>query len=125
MKKKILLVDDEEKFCQMVKLNLEAAGKYEVRTETEGLNGMAAAEDFSPDLILLDIMMPNKDGLDLLAELKKNPTTASIPVVMLTAVDTSQSKIRAAGLQDDDYIVKPVTTQVLSKKIEAVLKRHK
>ena len=123
-KKKILIIDDEEDLTFFVKANLELAGNYEVITATSGKEGVAIAATSDIDIILLDIMMPKMDGFDVLDKIKKTKGTLSIPVVMLTAKSDIDSKIKAAGLYGNDYIVKPVQIEILKAKIEETLKRR-
>jgi len=121
MEKKILIIDDEEDFCYFVKKNLEAISNFEVITATKGKKGIQIARKKKPDLILLDIMMPGIDGLEVLKRLKKNENTQNIPVIMLTAKDEDESKVKALGSFCDDYLVKPVENVVLKGKIHSVL----
>ena len=121
MENKILIIDDEEDFCYFVKKNLEAISNYEIITATRGKKGIQIARKKKPDLILLDIMMPGIDGLEVLKRLKKNENTQNIPVIMLTAKDEDESKIKALGSFCDDYIIKPVENVVLKGKIHKVL----
>ncbi|MQY60562.1 response regulator [bacterium] len=121
MEKKILIIDDEEDFCYFVKKNLEAISNFEIITATKGKKGLQIARKRKPDLILLDIMMPGIDGLEVLKRLKKSENTQNIPVIMLTAKDEDESKIKALGSFCDDYIVKPVENVVLKGKIHKVL----
>lgn len=121
MEKKILIIDDEEDFCYFVKKNLEAISNFEIITATRGKKGIQLARKKKPDLILLDIMMPGIDGLEVLKRLKKSEKTQNIPVIMLTAKDEDESKVRALGSFCDDYIVKPVENVVLKGKIHKVL----
>ena len=121
MEKKILIIDDEEDFCYFVKKNLEAISDYEIIIATKGKKGMQIARKEKPDLILLDIMMPGIDGFEVLKRLKGNEKTQNIPVIMLTAKDEDESKIKAIGSYCEDYIVKPVENIVLKAKIHKVL----
>src|SRR5687768_9940814 len=84
VKKKILVVDDEASITRLLKLNLEK-GAYVVRTENEGTKALAAAKDFKPDLILLDVMMPDIDGGDVAAIIQADPLLCAVPIVFLTA----------------------------------------
>ena len=86
MKKRILIVDDEPEFTNLLKLGLEAHGYYEVMEENEADNVRAAARTFDPDLILLDIMMPEQDGSEVAAALKADPVTRAVPIIFLTAL---------------------------------------
>jgi len=121
MDKKILIIDDEEDFCYFAKKNLEAISNYEIITANKGKKGIQIARKEKPDLILLDIMMPGIDGFEVLKRLKANEKTLNIPVIMLTAKDEDESKIKAAGLYCEDYLVKPVEKLVLRAKIQKVL----
>lgn len=121
MTEKILIVDDEEDFCYFVKKNLEAISNYEIITATKGKKGIKIARKEKPDLILLDIMMPGIDGFEVLKRLKGNEKTQNIPIIMLTAKDEDESKIKAIGSYCEDYIVKPVENIVLKAKIHKVL----
>src|SRR5918996_1630889 len=84
-KKRILVVDDEAGITRLLKLNLERTGKYEVREENFGARALEAAQAFRPDLVLLDVMMPDMDGGDVAASLKADPALRKTPVVFLTA----------------------------------------
>lgn len=121
--KKILVIDDEKDFGFFVEQNLELTGLYNVILATSPRDGIKAAIRQKPDLILLDVIMPEMSGFDVLAELKENRATQSIPVIMLTAVDTDEAKERALSYFNEDYIVKPVAISELKEKIGAVLSR--
>lgn len=122
--KKILIIDDEKDFGFFIKQNLELVGGYSVMVTTGGKDGIAAAQRNKPDLILLDVIMPQMSGFEVLQALKDNTTTTMIPVIMLTAVDTDEAKEKALGLYNEDYIVKPVAISELKAKIDAVLARR-
>ncbi|HMJ66728.1 MAG TPA: response regulator, partial [Candidatus Binatia bacterium] len=85
VKKKILVVDDEASITRLLKLNLEKTGAYVVRTENEGTKTVEVAREFKPDLILLDVMMPDIDGGDVAAHLQADGLLRSVPIVFLTA----------------------------------------
>lgn len=122
-KKKILIVDDEKRFCELVKMNLELDGGYEVDIAVTGREGIRLAQKEKPGLILLDICMPGMDGLAVLQKLKEDERTIQIPVVMLTAKDDEETKIKALQSYNELYITKPIETSALKIKIEEVLKR--
>ena len=122
-RKKILLIDDEKNFCFFVKKNLEAIGEFVVLCANDPLEGIRSAKREQPDLILLDINMPRKDGFEVLEAIKKNEKTLSIPVIMLTAVEGDDAKIKSSGLYSEDYIVKPISYEKLREKIDTVLDR--
>ncbi|GAI25245.1 unnamed protein product [marine sediment metagenome] len=121
MDKRILIIDDEEDFCFFVKENLEAISNYEIITANKGKKGIQIARKEKPDLILLDITMPGIDGFEVLKRLKGNEKTQNIPVIMFTAKDEDEAKIKASGLYCEDYLVKPVEKLVLRAKIHKVL----
>ena len=123
-KKRILIIDDEEDFCRLVKMNLELMGNFVVDTAINGEEGVKTVKETKPDLILLDIIMPGMDGFEVLEELKKDEDTKDIPVVMLTAKEDRASQIKAVELHNEEYIIKPIETQKLKAKIENILKRR-
>ena len=98
-KKRILLIDDEPSFTNVLKLNLEDTGAYEVRAESNGKRGLAVARDFKPDLIFLDIFMPHIGGGEVAFHIKNDRNTKDTPVVFLTAaVEKGEKKSSAAIL---------------------------
>lgn len=119
-KKKVLAIDDENDILLIIKSALHGEG-YDVVTATNGYDGLALAEDAAPDLIILDIMMPEMDGFEVLKQLKENEKTAQIPIVILTGM-SSKEKIREAidkGI--DYYIVKPFDYQDLVSKVKIAI----
>lgn len=123
-KRKILIIDDEESFCKLVKMNLELDENFSVETSTEGKKGLELAKKFKPDVIILDIMMPKMSGFEVLEKIKKDPQTITIPVVMLSAKEDMDFQVKAAQLYDELYLVKPIDSPTLKAKIEEVLKRR-
>ena len=118
-KKKILIIDDEEGFTKLVKLNLEETGEYMVKVENNSSNAFKTAKEFKPDLILLDIMMPGMDGGDVASELKTDNVLKDIPVVFLTAIireDEMDSQDGSIG--GHPFIAKPVSAKDLIKHIK-------
>jgi CheY-like chemotaxis protein len=112
--KRILIVDDEEDFGKMVKLNLERTGEFEVKFEMKGGNAVAAAKTFMPDLIFLDVIMPDVDGGDVMAQLKGNTALKEIPVVFLTAIITDKEASLQEGIvAGRPFLAKPITTAKL------------
>ena len=124
MREKILIIDAEKDFAHFVKENLQLISNYTVITASRGKKGIRAAIKESPDLILLDVMMPGMDGLEVLKRLKRNEKTYHIPVIMLAAKSDDESKITASGLSVDDTIVNPVEAKVLITKIRSVLSQE-
>lgn len=119
-KKKVLVIDDENDILLIIKSALHEEG-YDVTTANNGYDGLALAEDASPDLIILDIMMPEMDGFEVLQQLKENEKTAQIPVVILTGL-SSKDKIREALNKGIDYyIVKPFEYQDLVSKVKIAI----
>lgn len=113
-KKKILIVDDEENLAEMVKLNLEDTGEFEVRVETEGLQAIAAAEEFRPDLILLDIIMPDMDGSEVANKIKNVQDLKDIPIVFLTAmVSEDEVSSKKGVIGGYPFIPKPISVERL------------
>lgn len=118
-KKKILVVDDEEDFVRMVKLNLEDTGRYEVRTEIKGSLTLAAAKEFMPDLILLDILMLDMEGSEVASQLKQDEDTKEIPIVFLTAVVRKKEVEASSGIIGGyPFVAKPVSIEELIDIIE-------
>lgn len=112
--KKILLIDDEEDFAQMIKLNLEDIGEYEVLVETKGEKAIDAARSFQPDLILLDIMLPDMSGDAIISKLKEDRTVRYIPVVFLTALVTDrETDINVGSSGTYHFLAKPVSIRDL------------
>jgi CheY-like chemotaxis protein len=120
--KKILVVDDEAGFVRLLKLNLEGTGKFEVQTETKGSQVVNAARSFEPDLILLDIIMPDMDGSEVANRLKNDPVTRNTPVLFLTALVKNKEVATASGtIGGHIFLAKPITADELIKSIEQVL----
>ena len=125
MAKKILIVDDDPDLVEAVKLQLEAAG-LETVTAYDGEEGIAKARAESPDLIVLDVMMPVKDGFTAAKEITEDDALADIPVIMLTAVtehvgDTSYSHASGKNLMADDFFKKPVDPDELVERIKELI----
>jgi DNA-binding response OmpR family regulator len=108
-KKKILVVDDEQNMTRMLKRNLEATGRYDVRTENSGAAGVTAAREFQPDLILLDVMMPGIDGGEVAAKIKEDKRLVNIPVVFLSAiVKKEETQPTGGNIGGLTFLAKPV-----------------
>jgi CheY-like chemotaxis protein len=121
-KKKILLIDDEEDFCFFVKGNLENTGEFDVLVASSGKEGIKLARGEKPDLILLDINMPEMSGDEVAQILSDRPETKEIPVVFLTALVTKGEVESMASIGKRIYIAKPVTTKELVIAIREILK---
>jgi len=113
-KKRILVIDDEVSFARMVKLNLEKSGDFEVRVENLAMNALSAARDFLPDLILLDVIMPNMDGGDVSKQIKRNRNLKDTPIIFLTAT-VSKREAGEGGLNSGGelFLAKPVSVEAL------------
>ncbi len=123
-KKKILMIDDEEDFTQLVKLNLEITGKYEVRTENRGDQGCAAALEYRPDLILLDILMPDMEGSEVAYKIKQQEELKNVPIIFLTATAREVEIDASTGsIGGQVFIAKPVSAEKLMEAIEKQLQK--
>ncbi len=116
----ILVVDDSEDILKTIKIFFSRAG-YKVITASSGKAGLKAARKEDPDLILLDIAMPQLDGLEVLKKLNADKRTRYIPVIMLTGVDTADAKEEAAFEYADQYVTKPADLALLRSRIERIL----
>ncbi|MEL7087260.1 MAG: response regulator transcription factor [Planctomycetota bacterium] len=119
---RILLVEDERDLLELLKYNLDREG-YSVSTAETGEDGLKLVRNQSPDLILLDLMLPSMDGLEVCRSLKARPDTAAIPVIMLTAKGEESDIVAGLELGADDYITKPFSPRILMARIKAVLRR--
>lgn len=119
-KKRILIVDDEESLVQLVKLNIERTGAYEVFLAHNGEEGLAMVDKEDPDIIILDVMMPGMNGFEVLQELRK-PGVKWRPVIMLTGKGASSDIKKGYNLEADHYITKPFRTKELLQGIETML----
>ena len=121
---RILLIDDDVQLVRGLKTALEHYG-YLVRAVERAGQAPEIATQFGPHLIVLDVMMPGVDGWEVLAQLRGNPSTQSIPVIMLTGSSTDEAKLKGFSLGADDYVTKPFNLQELHCRVEAVLRRVK
>jgi two-component system, OmpR family, alkaline phosphatase synthesis response regulator PhoP len=118
----ILVVDDEEDILELVKYNLSREG-YQVTCAGTGEEGLRAARNKIPDLIVLDLMLPGVDGLEVCKQLKGDSKTSQIPVIMLTAKGEEADIVTGLELGADDYIPKPFSPRVLIARVKTVLRR--
>jgi len=121
-KEHILVVEDEEDILELIRYNLAKEG-YNVTTTTTGEEAIKLAESATPDLILLDLMLPGADGFEICRRLGNNPETQQIPIVMLTAKGEEADIVTGLELGADDYITKPFSPKVLIARIRAILRR--
>ena len=121
MKQHILLVEDEVKLAQFVKLELEYEG-YQVTVANDGLGGLAAARELSPQLVLLDWMLPGLTGIEICRRLRQ--TQDNVPIIMLTAKDEISDRVKGLDAGADDYLVKPFSIEELLARVRAGLRRN-
>lgn len=121
-KKKILVVDDEPHIVELVRFNLEASG-FKVIEAMDGQKAIELAQSENPDLILLDLMLPGTDGLEVCRFLRQQKSTREIPIIMLTAKSEEIDKVLGLEIGADDYITKPFSPRELVARIKAVLRR--
>ncbi|MDD5108145.1 MAG: response regulator [Candidatus Omnitrophica bacterium] len=122
MKKKIMIIDDEENFALLLKIRLEYSGSYEVMAATEAKDIIERIHVFKPDVILLDLLMPGIGGLDVCEMLNNDPFGQAIPIIVVSGLDKSADKIEAFKLGITDYFVKPVDDAKLIEAIEKAIK---
>jgi two-component system response regulator VicR len=119
-KKKILVVDDEKPIADILQFNLKKEG-YDVYCAYDGNQAIEMVNEILPDLILLDIMLPMKDGMEVCREVRKK---YEMPIIMLTAKDSEIDKVLGLELGADDYVTKPFSTRELIARVKANLRRH-
>lgn len=122
-KSKILLVDDEQDILDLVQYNLEKEG-FEVATSDNGKKAIDIATKFHPDLILLDVMMPEMDGMETCMQIRENPQLTDTLIAFLTARGEDYSQIAGFDAGADDYITKPIKPRVLVSRVKALLRRR-
>jgi two-component system alkaline phosphatase synthesis response regulator PhoP len=120
--RKILVVDDEAVLLETIAYNLEQAG-YEVITAADGVSALQAAQRETPDLIILDIMLPEMDGLEVCRQLRRESSTAATPIMMLTAKGDEIDKVVGLEVGADDYVTKPFGRRELLARVRALLRR--
>ena len=123
MKSKILVVEDEPDAIDLLAFNLKNAG-FEISTAMDGAEALKKARLMAPDLILLDIMLPEVDGLEVCKILRRDPVTAGVPIIMLTAKAAEIDRIVGLELGADDYVTKPFSPRELLLRIKKLLARH-
>ncbi|MDP2982898.1 MAG: response regulator [Candidatus Latescibacter sp.] len=123
-KEHILIVDDEEDILELIGYNLTRDG-YRVSTAMTGEQALHSARQGRPDLILLDLMLPGIDGLEVCRRLKSDSLTRSIPIIMVTAKGEDADIVTGLELGADDYIIKPFSPRVLLARVRAVLRRNR
>mgnify|MGYP001338114470 FL=1 len=120
MDKKILVVDDEQPIADILEFNLKKEG-YDVIVAYDGEEALRKVEEEQPDLILLDVMLPQKDGMEVCREIRKK---YNMPIIMLTAKDSEIDKVLGLEMGADDYVTKPFSNRELIARVKANLRRH-
>ncbi len=121
-KKKILVIDDEEQIANLLKLRLESSGEYEVKVLFEATDIIRQARAYKPDVILLDLLMPDIGGLEACRRLNDDPVTYAIPIIVVSALSKDIDKLKAYKLGIVDYIVKPFDAKLLFMAIEKAVR---
>ncbi len=119
----VLIVEDEADIRDLLSFNLEREGFNTIQAE-DGIKGLELANAHKPNIILLDVMMPGKDGFQVCRELERNTETANIPIIMLTAKGEEIDRIVGLELGADDYVVKPFSVREIILRIKAILRRQ-
>lgn len=122
MQKKVLIVEDEESLLKLESILLTTKG-YLVRGVTTGLAALEAVDEEAPDLILLDVMLPQMDGFEVCSRIKQNPETRHIPVILLTAKKTPEDVARGQEVGADHYITKPFKSAMVMDMIESLISK--
>jgi two-component system alkaline phosphatase synthesis response regulator PhoP len=118
----ILVIDDEKDLIELVRYNLEKEG-YRVIGALDGESGVSQAVSEKPDLVIIDLMLPGIDGLEVCRQLRQKPQTSSIPILMLTAKTTESDRVVGLEMGADDYMTKPFSPRELTARVKAILRR--
>jgi two-component system phosphate regulon response regulator PhoB len=118
----VLVIDDEPDLIELVRYNLEKEG-FEVLGASDGETGLAKAAQHKPDLVMVDLMLPGIDGLEVCRALRGDERTARIPVIMLTAKSSESDRVVGLELGADDYVIKPFSPRELGARVKAILRR--
>lgn len=121
MRKKILVVDDDPDVVELVSYNLKRSG-YAISTASDGAEAIKKARTLAPDLILLDVMMPELDGFEVCEILRRDSTTAAIPIMMLTALSSEMARMEGLGSGANAFLSKPFSPRVLLAHVANLLK---
>ena len=119
---RVLIIEDERDIADLIGFNLERAG-YEVSKAHDGIEGASMALHLCPDLVILDLMLPGKDGFKVFKEIRRDARTRDVPVIMLTARAQTEDRIKGLEAGADDYLTKPFSPKELMLRVQAVLKR--
>lgn len=121
-KQTILVVDDEQDLLDLIEYNLQKEG-FDVLKAEDGKEGIEVAREYSPNLVLLDVMMPKMDGLEVVERMRNDEKLKRIPIIFLTARGDEKTEVEGLDKGGDDYITKPISTTKLISRIKAVLRR--
>lgn len=124
IKSRIIMIEDEEDISDLIKLQAEISG-YKIQVVADGVEGYNAVVRDKPDLVLLDVMLPGENGLDVCRKIKANPDTKNIPVIILSAKGEEIDVVLGLELGADDYVPKPFSPKILFSRVKAVLRRGK
>ena len=119
---RILVIDDDQAIAELVKVNLELLG-HVCTTANDGIKGLALAQQQRPDMVVLDVMMPDLDGYTVAQRLRQNPQTNGIPILMLTARGRPEDVLNGFGAGADDYLPKPFDLAILLARLNGLLRR--
>ena len=123
MRRKILVVDDDADIVEMLSYILKQAG-FAISTAFNGIDALKKVRSLSPDLVLLDLMLPEMDGFAVCETLRRHAATATLPVIMLTAMSGELGRLSGLGCGANDYLTKPFSPKVLVLKLKALLKKQ-
>jgi len=121
-RQRVLIVEDDPALVELLKYNLETEG-FETSIVEDGDEAMAAMEDEQPNLVILDWMLPNTSGIEICRQIRQNPVSKDIPVIMLTARTEEADRVRGLKTGADDYVVKPFSPKELLARIDAIMRR--
>jgi DNA-binding response OmpR family regulator len=122
MRKKILVVDDDAELVEIISFNLKQAG-YSIGTASNGVDALKKARSLEPDLIVLDVMMPELDGFAVCEILRRDSATAALPILMLTALSSELGRVAGLGSGASGFLTKPFSPRLLVQRIEELLQK--
>lgn len=120
--KKVLIVDDESDILEIISFNLQKEG-FTTFTAKDGNDAIQKAQQVQPDLIILDVMMPFKNGIEVCTILRQHPQLSEVPIILLTAINDEQTHIKGLESGADDYVTKPISPKVLVSRVKSLLRR--
>ncbi|SRR6266568_1293202 len=123
MRKRVLVVEDDAEMVDLLRFNLQEAG-FVIATATDGIEALKKVRSLAPDLILLDLMLPELDGFSVCEILRRDPDTASIPIIMLTALSNELARLTGLAAGANDYVSKPFSPRQLVSRVKDLLDRN-